>query len=138
VDEVTRIDLNDCILWPGRVNEHGHPLMEVATAGGYRHKGGRRFRSARQVIYAEHFGPAGGPLYTRCGRTTCVNPDHLARAVEINESCPNGHRWTAATTRWRVRRDKGEAAATRDCLVCKRVSEGKRRERLRISERTYS
>lgn len=53
------------------------------------------------------------------------------------ETCSNGHKWTTATTRWRVRTDKGEASPTRDCLVCKRVSEGKRRDRLRISERSY-
>lgn len=43
--------------------------------------------------------------------------------------CANGHPWTPGSTRWRVRRDKGEAAATRDCLVCKRESERRRRER---------
>lgn len=43
-------------------------------------------------------------------------------------SCANGHRWTPESTRWRVRRDKGESSPTRDCLVCKAVSEGKRRK----------
>lgn len=52
------------------------------------------------------------------------------------DACANGHRWTAATTRWRIRRDKGETTPTRDCLICKRVSEGVRR-RKRIGERTY-
>lgn len=52
------------------------------------------------------------------------------------ETCANGHPWTRATTRWRIRTDKGETTPTRDCLVCKRVSEGIRR-RKRISERTY-
>lgn len=53
------------------------------------------------------------------------------------ETCANGHKWTPRSTRWRIRRDKGESSPTRDCLTCKRVSEGKRRERLRISERNY-
>jgi hypothetical protein len=53
------------------------------------------------------------------------------------ETCANGHRWTPQSTRWRIRTDKGETQPTRDCLICKRVSEGKRRERLRISERVY-
>lgn len=52
------------------------------------------------------------------------------------EACANGHKWTPQSTRWRVRRDKGESTPTRDCLTCKRVSEGKRRK-LRISERAY-
>jgi len=52
------------------------------------------------------------------------------------ETCANGHKWTVATTRWRIRIDKGETSPTRDCLVCKRVSEGERR-RKRISERNY-
>jgi len=52
------------------------------------------------------------------------------------EKCANGHPWTPQTTRWRVRHDKGESTPTRDCLVCKRVSEGERRRR-RISERNY-
>lgn len=53
------------------------------------------------------------------------------------DTCANGHKWTVASTRWRIRTDKGETSPTRDCLICKRVSEGKRRERLRISERSY-
>ena len=53
------------------------------------------------------------------------------------ERCANGHPWTAANTRWRIRRDKGEHTPTRDCLTCKRVSEGKRKERIRIAERSY-
>ena len=52
------------------------------------------------------------------------------------ETCANGHPWTTANTRWRVRTDKGEISPTRDCLVCKRVSEGERRKK-RISERAY-
>lgn len=52
------------------------------------------------------------------------------------ETCANGHRWTPATTRWRIRRDKCERRPTRDCLVCKAVSEGRRRK-LRIAERRY-
>lgn len=52
------------------------------------------------------------------------------------EKCANGHPWTAASTRWRIRRDKGETNPTRDCLVCKRVSEAQRKKR-RISERSY-
>lgn len=52
------------------------------------------------------------------------------------EKCANGHPWTTANTRWRIRRDKGESTPTRDCLACKRVSEGKRRAK-RIAERTY-
>ena len=52
------------------------------------------------------------------------------------DTCANGHPWTPASTRWRIRRDKGETTPTRDCLVCKRVSEGKRRAR-RIAERNY-
>lgn len=60
----------------------------------------------------------------------------LRKPYADRERCANGHRWTPASTRWRIRRDKGEATPTRDCLICKRVSEGKRR-RLRISERPY-
>lgn len=52
------------------------------------------------------------------------------------ETCSNGHPWTRENTRWRIRRDKGESTPTRDCLACKRVSEGKRK-RTRIAERTY-
>lgn len=52
------------------------------------------------------------------------------------ETCANGHPWTTRTTRWRVRKDKGETAPTRDCLVCKAVSEGKRRKRT-VAERAY-
>lgn len=52
------------------------------------------------------------------------------------ETCANGHPWTTHNTRWRIRKDKGETTPTRDCLVCKRVSEGKRRAK-RIAERGY-
>jgi len=52
------------------------------------------------------------------------------------ETCSNGHPWTRASTRWRVRHDKGETRPTRDCLVCKAVSEGKRRRRS-VAERSY-
>lgn len=51
-------------------------------------------------------------------------------------ACANGHPWRPETTRWRIRTDKGESTPSRDCIVCKRVSEGNRR-RTRISERTY-
>ena len=52
------------------------------------------------------------------------------------ETCSNGHPWTTRNTRWRIRIDKGERLPTRDCLVCKRVSEGKRRAKL-VAERGY-
>lgn len=54
------------------------------------------------------------------------------------EKCANGHPWTPESTRWRIRHDKGETAPSRDCLVCKRVSEADRRRRKKISERHYS
>lgn len=34
-------------------------------------------------------------------------------------TCANGHDWTPETTRWRIRRDKGESSPTRDCLLCR-------------------
>lgn len=43
--------------------------------------------------------------------------------------CANGHPWTRESTRWRVRHDKGERTATRDCLVCKRQQRGERKKR---------
>lgn len=61
-----------------------------------------------------------------------LNPRYAARPT-----CANGHPWTTENTRWRIRADKGETYPTRDCLACKRVSEGKRR-RTRIAERTYT
>lgn len=54
----------------------------------------------------------------------------------LRAACANGHPWTPSTTRWRIRHDKGETTPTRDCLVCKRVSEGKRRRRT-VAERSY-
>lgn len=35
------------------------------------------------------------------------------------EACLHGHEWTSSTTRWRIRRDKGEHTPTRDCLACR-------------------
>ena len=52
------------------------------------------------------------------------------------ETCANGHPWTTHNTRWRIRTDKGETYPTRDCLACKRKSEGERRKR-RAAERSY-
>lgn len=52
------------------------------------------------------------------------------------ETCANGHPWTRENTRWRIRRDKGESTPTRDCLACKRKSEGERKKR-RAAERRY-
>lgn len=56
------------------------------------------------------------------------------------EACVNGHAWTTATTRWRRRthqRARGSyVTVERDCLVCKRVSEAKRKKS-RMSERRY-
>lgn len=52
------------------------------------------------------------------------------------EACANGHRWTRENTRWRIRTDKSETYPTRDCLACKRKSEGERRKR-RAAERNY-
>lgn len=52
------------------------------------------------------------------------------------ETCANNHPWTRSSTRWRVRMDKGESAATRDCLVCKRHQEGNRRKRRRAEARS--
>lgn len=47
------------------------------------------------------------------------------------ETCANGHPWTPETTRWRTRGDRGKhtAAVERDCLLCKRESEARRRKR---------
>lgn len=52
------------------------------------------------------------------------------------ETCAHGHEWRPETTRWRQRRNrKGHSAAVeRDCLVCKAVSEHKRRMR-RVAEK---
>lgn len=52
-------------------------------------------------------------------------------------TCANAHPWRPETTRWRVRTDKNENTPTRDCLICKAVSEGKRRAR-RAAERRYT
>lgn len=54
------------------------------------------------------------------------------------ETCVNGHPWKTATTRWRFR-DRGGRHGSgweRDCLVCKRKQEGRRR-RLRVADRRY-
>ena len=65
--------------------------------------------------------------------------DLLKQPYAGRPTCANGHPWKPETTRWRRRGYRGEHTTEieRDCLVCKRVSEGKRRERLRISERNY-
>lgn len=54
-------------------------------------------------------------------------------------TCANGHPWRLETTRWRRRGERGRQTAEieRDCLVCKAVSEGKRRQR-RAVERRYT
>ena len=71
------------------------------------------------------------------GRSERVDAGRVVRQPYAGrETCTNGHPWTTVNTRWRIRRDKGETTPTRDCLACKRVSEGKRRRKL-ISERTY-
>lgn len=42
--------------------------------------------------------------------------------------CAHGHRWSAATERWRERvLPSGGTTKERDCLVCKRASEARRR-----------
>ena len=51
------------------------------------------------------------------------------------QTCANGHPWTHASTRWRLR--PGRNVAIRDCLICKRVSEGNRRAQ-RSLERRYT
>lgn len=50
------------------------------------------------------------------------------------EVCANGHPWRTETTRWRVRGDG--RMPERDCLVCKRVSEGNRKRRT-MRDRRY-
>lgn len=48
-----------------------------------------------------------------------------------SDTCGNGHKWTAKSTRWRwrdrtSRKDgHGWAGWERDCLICKRVSKGR-------------
>ncbi|GAA2182456.1 hypothetical protein GCM10009785_21830 [Brooklawnia cerclae] len=60
------------------------------------------------------------------------------RVSRESDCCANGHRWTPDTTRWRFRARGGRHGSgwERDCLVCKAVSEGRRRK-LRVGERTY-
>lgn len=57
----------------------------------------------------------------------------------LREACANGHPWTVESTRWRKRNRGGRhgTAPERDCLICKAVSEGNRKRRKRISERSY-
>ena len=44
--------------------------------------------------------------------------------------CSRGHRWTPSTERWRARLyPSGAVIKERDCLVCKRESEAKRRRK---------
>lgn len=52
--------------------------------------------------------------------------------------CANRHLWTPETTRWRSRgyRGKHTVPVERDCLVCKAVSEGRRRA-ARAADRRY-
>lgn len=57
-----------------------------------------------------------------------ANPE--PHAIAGRPTCANGHIWKAETTRWRYRvRDTRHGTGwERDCLVCKAVSEGKRRK----------
>ena len=70
-------------------------------------------------------------------------PSHRVIPTEVpvknyyRNECANGHLWTEDTTRWRIRKDKGEKSPTRDCLVCKRQSE-KRRRAKRAAEKAQA
>lgn len=45
--------------------------------------------------------------------------------------CAHGHRWQASTERWRMRVRPGKGTTReRDCLVCKRESEARRRREI--------
>ena len=57
-----------------------------------------------------------------------VNPE--PRVINGRPTCANGHPWRPETTRWRYRvRDTRHGTGwERDCLVCKDVSEGRRRK----------
>lgn len=60
-------------------------------------------------------------------------------------ACANGHPWRTDTTRWRLRQRPERVAAgrviaassgwERDCLICKKVSEGIRREQFKAKRR---
>lgn len=49
--------------------------------------------------------------------------------------CAHGHKWTPATERWRYRNrpDRGAPTLERDCRVCRRESEARRRRKNRLS-----
>jgi len=49
-------------------------------------------------------------------------------AARSRTECGNGHPWRVETTRWRRRVRGGRVTVERDCLVCKRESEHRRRK----------
>lgn len=67
-------------------------------------------------------------------------PDVEPRIQSANTHCANNHLWTPETTRWRLRSrldrgDKSYQAWERDCLLCKAVSEGRRKKRRAVERR---
>ncbi len=62
-------------------------------------------------------------------------PGELREKFAARETCRHGHPWTPENTRWRrrVRRGNENLAPERDCLICKRESERKRR--IKVKER---
>ncbi len=86
-------------------------------------------RSARVATWLETFGSEpDGPLGTLCGKADCINPEHLAHIRDMTTHCVNGHPYTQANTRWRVRKDKGETSPTLECRTCWERSKHRRRE----------
>lgn len=108
---------SECILWAGELSK-GLPVMKIRVGGDYRHKGNWRRVSARKRIYEAAHGTAPGPIGTTCGRSLCVAVAHLAPIRELTTHCVNGHEYTPGNTRWRIRRDKGEATPSRECRTC--------------------
>lgn len=100
------------------------PIMSDCTPGPKVIEG----RSARIATWINTYGEEPeGLLTTLCGVDNCLTPSHLALIRSMTTHCKNGHEYTPQNTRWRIRRDKGEASPSRECKTCWERSKHRRR-----------
>lgn len=120
-----------CWLWTGALNEHGYGRYALGSSRPYAHR--HAFALTRGPI------PAETDLDHLCRVRRCVNPAHLdpvssaentrrGAADRYTGFCRRGHPLGEAS---RLRRAplRGGARTSRDCLVCHRDAEARRKSR---------
>lgn len=105
-----------CKTWNGPASKKGKsPLIATRT---WDKK--TKFVSLHRLVWIRHHDGQEpyGVLATKCGNPLCIEPEHLCYKTALKTHCRNGHALTPDNTRWRLRRARGEAMPTRECLTC--------------------